>query len=1300
MLSLQRDVQPINQPEQTIRFGLNGVKNEFDAIENERSTTLCADFPEEVVGQLTLNKNEVLIFTTNSIFILDLDDCTYTEVIDCDIPNAKYVSAVYHILEDCNQREVYWVDGVHELRKINIDKPEECDFKVFKCNHILEIKPKVLNYGGFLSTGTYQFAYRYKDGNVAIISDPIYIYDENTSESWNLIDGAIAGTTTTKSVEITLNGINTNEEEVELIVISTINGVISAFVIDTVQAINPITYIYNGSFKSTISLNELLVPTISFSSATLICEFQNSLLISGLKQVKNIDYQKYANEITVNWVTHKIPASLAYKIPEFMNLKTFMGDEVYAFGIVGFFCDGTTTPVFHIPGRTKLAGEEIIISSDNPDNFYSCEKEYWEVYNTAKITEQPHEKSTIEEDCGLYDFKLRVWERGIMGYNEQCILYPDIKNCEDEFMYPLGNVRHHRFPDRSLVPHFESQSLPDVECIIIEDGKGVSNSTMPYKGDNGEEMYIFPLSIEIGNIQPFEGIYHWEIVYVKRTDNNKTVIAKGNTHKTFYTQLTNGQIAYHPYYNINSSLDFTVSIIDNGSTSAYSEVNKLVDSPEDASVYKFHSPNTAFLKPSLEATHFVVEQEWDGNGRCYGSKDKNTVGEDCYVGTFNFNMAAYNNINDLSRPVQVIKQRKITKDTYVNAHTTNSAFDKPFINLHQEGGAAFKLESNLPFLSPCNTQYKDSSLVPYVIDDECTLIPCARSLYGSMKRILCDQYGNLQGLEYKSLIQGERTLDRNGKYEIREVFGDAFINYWSYRRTAILHYNQTIFSDAPDDKDELPIACGVHGWYESDVNVDMRHEGIIGIGEIYYPKLGNGFYRLDTLGKQFTIDHSYLGRFHFNNGNDSYINLGIDNFYGYNKDYSLNKEIRSFFAYTDKYKTCDCNSEYLNDIAVSDVKNWSTFRFNNRIQVPATFGLGTNMFVLSNSLYYHTEDNLWKIFSSQSRLETDKDTIYIGNGNLFGSTPLSLFATKEGSAGLQRKHGTLLNEMGYFFFDDKANKPYNFRENVLPITEGLSLFFRDLPKNAEWVFGHDPHLNRILFTVKYEDISCSFSLSRLRDTGKWFMFHSYLPSMYLNHRKNFYSVKENSVWLHNQANTYQTFYNTYYPHEIEIIEVSKQGSSIFNNVIYMQDAFTYNTAFNLEHPINETFTHLYLYNSRQFSGLLSLKPHTDSTIDYYLEAIQDLTSTAKVNRKENKWLLNEFDDIVEDYTIPFIIYPCFSPLNYEVNDLAVDPNRPYYARERFRDFYLGQKFINFRPENPEIKLVTTIFNTLTTQSSR
>ena len=127
---------------------------------------------------------------------------------------------------------------------------------------------------------------------------------------------------------------------------------------------------------------------------------------------------------------------------------------------------------------------------------------------------------------------------------------------------------------------------------------------------------------------------------------------------------------------------------------------------------------------------------------------------------------------------------------------------------------------------------------------------------------------------------------------------------------------------------------------------------------------------------------------------------------------------------------------------------------------------------------------------------------------------------------------------------------------------------------------------------------------------------------------------------------------------------------------------------------------MYLYNSRQFSGLLSLKPHTDSTIDYYLEAIQDLTSTAKVNRKENKWLLNEFDDIVEDYTIPFIIYPCFSPLNYEVNDLAVDPNRPYYARERFRDFYLGQKFINFRPENPEIKLVTTIFNTLTTQSSR
>lgn len=1300
MLSLQRDIQCINQPEQTIRFGLNGVKNEFDAIENERSTILCAEFPEEVVGQLTVNNNEVVVFTENSIYLLNLDDCSYTQIIDCVIPNAKYVNAVYHVLQDCNQREVFWVDGVHELRKINIDKPEDCNLNVFKCNHILDIKTKILNYGGFLSTGVYQFAYRYKNGNVAIISDPIYIYDEDISESWSLIDGAIAGTATSKSIEIIINGINTLEEEVELIAISTIGGVISAVIIDKVQAIPIINYTYNGSFKSAMTLNELLVPTISFSVASLICEFQNSLLISGLKQVKNIDYQKYANEIKIDWVTYKIPASLAYKQPDFMNLKTFMGDEVYAFGIVGFFCDGTTTPVFHIPGRIKELGEEIIVPATNPDNFYSCDKEYWEVYNTAKITAQPHESSSFEEDCGNYDFNLRVWERGSMGYNEQCLLYPEIKNCEDEFMYPSGNVRHHRFPDRSLVPHFESQTLPDVECIILEDDKGLSNNTLPYKGDNGEEMYIFPLGIEVNNIEPFEGIYHWEIVYVKRNDLNKTVIAKGNTHKTFYTQLVNGQIAYHPHYNINSSLDFVVGFGDNGSVSAYSEANKMVDFPEDSSVYKFHSPNTSFLKPSLEATHFVVEQEWDGNGRCYGSDDKNILNEDCFVGRFNFNMAAYNNANDLSRPTQVIKQRKITKDSYISAHITSSAFDKPFINLHQESGVAFNLESRLPFLAVCNTEHKDSSLTPFFSLYECALIPCARSLYGSMKRVLCNQYGNLQGLEYKSLIQGNLTTNHEGKYEIKEIFGDSFINYWGYRRTALLHFNQGIFLAAPDDKDELPISCGVHGWYESDVNVDMRHEGVVGIGEIYYPKLGNGFYKLDTLGKQFTIEQSYLGRFHFNNSNNSYINLGIDNYYGYNQDYSVNKDIRSYFAYTDKYKTCDCNSEYLNDIAVSDISNWGTFRINNRIQVPATFGLGTNMFVLSNDLYYHTEDNLWRIFTSQSKLQTDKDTIYIGNGSLFGAVPLTLFAAKEGAAGLQRKHGTLINELGYFFFDDKANIAYNFTEKLVPITEGLSLFFRDLPQSAEWVFGYDPYLKRVLFTKKFENAECSFTLSRLRDTGKWFMFHSYTPTMYLNHRKDMYSINGSSVWLHNRANTYQTFYNNYYPHEIELIETSKGGAVISNSIVYIQDAYIFNTVFNLEQTVNETFTHLFLYNSRQFSGVLSLKPHTDLTTNYYLEATQDLTSTTKVNRKENKWLLNEFDDVVVDYTNPFLIYPCFSPINYEINDSVINMNKPYYNRERFRDFFIGKRFINYRPENPEIKLVTTTFNTLPTTSVR
>ena len=1324
MQGLNLDHSFITQPENTYRYALNTINESAEGdlltMSNEQSNTLCLSLDEDILGSISLNKNEFVIFTNTKLYLFTPETCTATLIIECpELDIQPNVSGVYKLLPNCDEREIYWTDRVNPVRSINIDNTSEyldCDLNIFKCHNPTEIEVAIIDAGGFLGVGVYQFAYRYDHGNVQFITSPVYITDESSSVSWEQLDGSVTGVQTTKAIKINVKYIDFDPDKIELIVVKTIGGVVSAEIIGEFNPTNDLQYIYNGVPGTFISLQELLITSPYYYKANIIAEFQDQLLIGKLTSLNNVDYQQLANEIEINWVTYKIPANLAYKYPEYMGLKTFMGDEVYAFGIVGEFCDGSFTPVFHIPGRTKNSLDALPVSATNPDNFYECDKEKWEVYNTATITETPHNESVFETDCGITTFKLKVWERGKMGYNEQCITYLDIKNCEEEIVYPVGNIRHHRMPDRALVPHFNKIDDPDVECYEINNDNAYVNGVRPYKGSilpdsNYEETFIYPIGIEVSNVKPMVSkipITKYHIVYVERNETNKTIVAKGITHKCFGTTLATGNIALHPHYNINGTLlNLSATSNFNGSISAYSNVDNSNNiETEVPTVYKFHSPNTSYNKPYLGVNYFSVEQQWNGNGRCYGSKDKNELDETTYCGRFNFDMRNFSYNNDLSRPFLNQKNRKILNSTYVATNSVNTSFSKPFFNLHQESGVAFELKENLEFINPCAVcgpgvglpfggdycyrEFRDTSL--RFIGDTCTdRLLCAQALYGSIKRILCNQYGVLEGLAYKVLNFPVRTItnEGNGEYtmEFTKIFGDAFINYWSYRRTAILHYNQNVFQDVPDDDDELPISTLVHCYYESDVNVDMRHEGITALGEVYYPKLGNDSYKLDTIGDNYTSNLSYLAWFHFNNATNAYVNLGTDNYFGYNNDFSTQNSVRTFFGFTEAYKTCECNSEQLNDIAVSEVSNWKKFRAANILTVPNTYGVLNNVFSLSNNLYAHTEDNLWKIFTAESKLALDANEVYIGHGDLFGAVAKYLYATAEGVAGLQKEYGTYTNQMGYHFFDNKAGILYRFSETVTPITEGLRNFFKNNKENEQYLFGYDYRHNRLLFTANHELDCKNYTLSYSDLSNSWLSFHSYIPQYYLQTRNDLFSVVNNTIWKHNELHTYQTFYNIYYPSIIEFVEKA-EGLKIWDNITYIQDAFKFNVTYNTYMPVDETFTHAVLYNSTQSSGILRLSPHTDLSANYMTNAVVDVLGEVKVAKKERVWLINGFEDFVDDYTIPNHHYPCAYPQDFTETS-AINLTKPYYNVSKFRDLFLVQRYYFNVPEKFDIKLVTS-----------
>lgn len=1312
MQGLNTDFTPMTQPDNTYRYALNMVETtdvgEEYLLSNEESNQYCVDFEADVVGSIQLNNDEFVIFTLNSLWLFNSTNCTKQLIVECpNLNNQAEIVGVFKVLEDCNQREIYWTDGVNPNRMLNIDTAllgqneyaNTCDFNLFKCSTASSLNITVLDSGGYIRSGSVQFAYRYDGGNVQYITNAVPIYDDVISTN---ADGIIGDTPTNKSVKIQLGNADLNKKFVELIVIKTINGVQSAEIIAKLDVVTGLIYTYDGKPGIAISMNEILVNQAFYQKSSLITEFQNQLLLGGLRTIRNIDYQQFANNIKVEWFSTKISTDTLYKFPKMYDYKTFMGDEVYALGVVPEFCDGSIGPVFHIPGRQKLPGyDDIIIPKENPDNFLGCDAERWEVYNTAFVTETPHEEGRTVEHCGeILGYFPGVWERGELGYNEQCIDYPEINNCENERMYLDGKVRHHRIPDRSLVPHFDSNPYPRTECLMPTNDHVSPNAPT----------YIYPIGLEFSNIElPATEIpiLNLHFVYVKRTDSNKSVIAKCITHKCFNTRLNTGIIAYHPHYNVNGVLTVGTlgSGIDQGTTSAYSDPTTVLQGSEgeDNTVYKLHSPNLEFQKPYLSPSYFTVEQTWHGRGNYYGVKFKNSLDEDTYSFNFNFNVSYYNQAYDLVRPTAQNKNRRVLNSTYLKAHSTSNAFDKPLINLHQESGAAIQLDredARLQFASVVDPltaftaycpdtlfeQDRDTSLTP--LGSQCYSLRCAKALYGGLKRYQCNQYGQLEQLIYNSLkiVRIENITPTN---KIK-VFGDAFINYWSYRRTALLSANQNIDGNVPDFDTPLPLNTLIHGYFESDINVDLRHEGAIGTGEVYYPRLGNNQFSLSPNAIFNGVsDYSYLGYFHYNGETKNYINLGVNNYTEQNNDYNIVNPVKSYFGITRNYKTCECNTEFLSSIALSDTNDWDVFRPNNFLRIPYTYGKLTNLFTMSNNLYAHTEDNLWRIFTSDSKLSVDSGEIFIGNGVLVNSIPKYLYAAKEGVAGLQRRGEFLLNQYGYYFFDQKIGELYKFTENLEPMGEGNVAFFKNTKDHIRAVYGFDHKYKRLLMTAHRESDCKSFTFSFSEKSKKWKSFHSYKPNYYLQTRANFYSVAGNAIWKHNIEDSYQTYYSTYYPAEIELID-KHEGVKIWNNFSYLQNAWVKDATYNVLKPVNETFTNVTLYNRTQNSGKMTLKHHTDSTINYMENAVVDTLNTIKVNRKEEKWHLDELNDFVVDYTIPHHYYPCIFPIDYTLTP-SIDLTKPYYEIQRFRDLYLACRlsFDDATKSNVKINLILT-----------
>ena len=484
--------QTVNQiPKGSLTYALNATVENFDAnsvnYQNEPGNELCFNFPEgyQLIGTHAIfEKDKHIFFLANpetkesEIGYMSNNDCIYLPLVNATCLNFNInhpIQKVVHKITSCTT-EIYWTDGLNPRRYLDIDNipyiqtyaSDLCDPQFtnkLDCNQ-LELQPnfsipqlEVVNIGtgGDLTAGTYQFSIQYSDANgfgyssYYSVTNPTPIADPQlTTPNFNYQVG--------RSIDLSISNLDVTGQwqYYNLAVIKTINAITSVelvgtYFIDEVSTL--ITYTGQNPSQIRLTIEDIFEKFPFYEVAQDVTMVRDVLVWDQLTTIDKVNYQRIANQITLQWQSYRIPNTETYADAlNATNLRGYMRDEVYAFEIVFLLKNGKQTDGFHIPGRTANGNDLFPVSPTNNDFIGEPDpltgtSPWWKIYNGATVEGFSPEYVNTSSYKGNYQF-------GNFAYWESTDTYP----CNELVWGDLSNqpIRHHKFPDALISPIFES----------------------------------------------------------------------------------------------------------------------------------------------------------------------------------------------------------------------------------------------------------------------------------------------------------------------------------------------------------------------------------------------------------------------------------------------------------------------------------------------------------------------------------------------------------------------------------------------------------------------------------------------------------------------------------------------------------------------------------------------------------------------------------------------------------------------------------------------------------------------------
>lgn len=590
----------------------NLVNNSHDGqtgvVGNEPANLHCVTLPYDIIGTIHLTDDQWVVFTTDDknseIGIFDESQCTYEAKVNSPCLNFKrthLISGASRKRFDC-ERPVYWTDGLNPDRFIDLDnipwkytetkvngcivkniiQPRQLDCEKIRMAPLIKQPCLTLTKGkvaGTLPNGSYQAVIAYTDRGVRFTN---YI---GLSE----VQSLFTHENVSSSLELVITEIDTTYDEFELVIMARINGTTVAKKIGNYSTSQGVIFIdrWDQEFQ-TVQVSQVVFRGDASERSDAIYEVNNYLLKVGDYSKFKFNYQQQANKIKTNWVAVEYPADYYNKGG---NNTGYLRDEQYAFFIRFVYNTGDRSDSYHIPGRAATGTDRTNVFGGDAfetQGSSSIQRERWQVENTATITNL---SSSTLSDGG------RVIAKGDMGYWESTEQYP--ADRFDIWGDLCGKkIRHHKMPDvtitgGTIVNHF-SNNGNNIVLLGVE----FSNITAPV--DNKGVI--------------ISSIVGYEILRGSR-EGNKTIIAKGmfNNMRTYSVPgntTIEGLYQNYPYNDLRAD-SYLTSEIQTGINGTVNPKSSTLTGYKK-NVFSFHSPDTTFSNPFLNASEVKIYQELSG----------------------------------------------------------------------------------------------------------------------------------------------------------------------------------------------------------------------------------------------------------------------------------------------------------------------------------------------------------------------------------------------------------------------------------------------------------------------------------------------------------------------------------------------------------------------------------------------------------------------------------------------------------------------------------------------------------------